>query len=232
MSSTGSHNGPHMFRTVCVGLALLVPAGAGAQGYRPLSLADMVKAVGTGSEGMPPEELPKRITTYAYYMTDDAGVGVAVRFAEDPTGAILAGWRSRGELWRYAWIEDPTLGRLEAFRPAGPGFIIDTRHSDGTATTAVLRRDLTVLATVSGIVRLAFTSGALVLLQGRGVALFDPASNHTTTIFTPAEAAASPAFSAFAHDPKTDSLTFELRAGGTVTPVRCTGVSGVQRKCS
>jgi len=219
-----------MLRSACLCLALLVPSGAGAQWYRPLSLADIVKAVGTNAEGMPPEELPKRITTYAYHTSDDAGVGVAVRFGEDPSGAILAGWRSRGELWRYAWIEDPALGRPEAIRPAGSGFIIDTRHPDGTATTAVLRRDLTMLATVSGIVRLALASGALVLQQGNGLSFFDPASHQTAAIFVPADTS-SPVFSTFAYDPKTDTLTFEARAGGAVTPVQCTGVSGAQRKC-
>ena len=219
-----------MVRSACLCVALLMPVESAAQ-FRPLSLGKIVDAVGSNPEGMPTEELRERVTTYAYYTSDDLGVGLAVRFARDPDGAILVGWRSGKELWRYEWIEEPGLGRLESLRPAGPGFIIETRHADGTGTTVVLRQDLTVFGTVPGIVRLPLPSGALVLQRARDLVLFDQAANQTATIFTAAEAA-SPAFSAFKHDAKTDTLTFELRAGGTQTTVRCTGISGPQRKCS
>jgi len=220
-----------MLRPLCLCVVLLLPAAASAQGYRPLSLADIVKAVGTNPEGLPTDEWRKRVSTYTYHTSDDLGVGVSVRFAEDPEGAILVGWRSGGQLWRYAWIEESSLGRLEALRPAGPGFIIDTRHPDGTATTAVLRQDLTLLATVPGIVRLALTSGALVVQRERDLALFDPVSAQTVALFAPA-GGATPLFSTFMHDARTDALTFQVRSGGTVTAVRCTAVTSTQRKCA
>ncbi len=169
-------------------MVLLVPPDA-AQ-YRLLTFNSLIKAVGSNPEGMPPEELSQRIATYTYFTSDDLGLGVAARFASDPDGAILMGWRFKNELWRYAWIQDPTLGRLEGIRPAGPGFIIDTLHPDGTGTTGVLRPDLTLLTTVSGIARLP------------------------------------------QYDAKTDTLTIELRAGATVTTVRCTGISSPHSKCS
>ena len=177
-----------MLRSACLCIALLLAPDA-AQ-YRLLSFASIIKAVGSNPEGMPPEVLSQRIASYTYFTSDDLGLGVAARFVTDPEGAILMGWRYTKELWRYAWIEEPSLGRLEAIRPAGPLFIIDTRHPDGTGTTGVLRPDLTLLATVPGI------------------------------------------FSAFRHDPKTDTVTLELRAGTTMTTMRCTGISGAQSKCS
>lgn len=118
--------------------------------YRPLHLQDMVKAVGTNTEGMPPAELPKRITTYALHIGDKEGVGVSARFDEDPEGPIIVGWRSDGQLWRYAWVEESGLGRLEAFRPVGSYFVLETRHSDGKVVSVMLRTDLTVVGLVNG----------------------------------------------------------------------------------
>jgi hypothetical protein len=133
----------------------LVPLNTEAQQayHRPLHLQDMVKAVGTNTEGMPPAELPKRITTYALHMGDKEGVGVSARFAEDPDGAIIVGWRSGGQLWRYAWIEESGLGRLEAFKPSGDYFSLETRHPDGRFVSVILRTDLTVVGLVNGSVR-------------------------------------------------------------------------------
>jgi hypothetical protein len=121
--------------------------------YRPLHLQDMVKAVGTNTEGMPPAELPKRITTYALHIGDKEGVGVSARFEEDPDGAIIVGWRSDGQLWRYAWVEEPALGRLEAFKPLGGYFALETRHTDGRFVSLILRTDLTLVGLVNGQVR-------------------------------------------------------------------------------
>jgi hypothetical protein len=137
-------------------VACLLPAMPQAQQnyYRPLHLKDMVKAVGTNDEGMPPEELPKRITTYALHISDGDGVGVSARFAEDPDGAIIVGWRSGGRLWHYAWIEESGLGRLEAFKPVGDHFVVETRHPDGRIVSVVLDADLVTIATVPGQVSL------------------------------------------------------------------------------
>lgn len=118
--------------------------------YRPLHLQDMVKAVGTNTEGMPPAELPKRITTYALHIGDREGVGVSARFEEDPDGAIIVGWRSDGQLWRYAWVEESGLGRLDAFKPIGGYFALETRHADGKVVSVILRTDLTVVGLVNG----------------------------------------------------------------------------------
>lgn len=132
--------------------AVLMSHGLGAQQnyYRPLHLKDMVKAVGVNDEGMPPEELPKRITTYALHISDGDGVGVSARFAEDPDGAIIVGWRSGGRLWHYAWVEQPGLGVLEVFRPVGDYFAVETRHADGRIVSVVLDADLATIAMVSG----------------------------------------------------------------------------------
>jgi hypothetical protein len=223
-------NSAGMFRSVCLCLALLVPATAVAQ-YRPLSLGDIVDAVGSNPEGMPTDELGERITTYAYFTSDDQGVGLAVRFASDPEGAIFVGWRFKNELWRWGWIEDEALGRLEVIRPAGSGFFIDTRHPDGTGTAVVLRPDLTVLTTAAGIARLALPSGVLLLERATSLELLDPASRKVATLFVRPDATPTVAFGAFKHDPKTDTLSFDLRNGSNLTTVRCSGVSGSQRKC-
>jgi len=133
-------------------VACLLPAMPQAQQnyYRPLHLKDMVKAVGTNDEGMPPEELPKRITTYALHISDGDGVGVSARFAEDPDGAIIVGWRSGGRLWHYSWIEESGLGTLEVFKPVGAHFAVETRHPDGRVVSVVLEGDLSTIAVVLG----------------------------------------------------------------------------------
>ncbi len=127
--------------------------------HRPLHLQDMVKAVGTNTEGMPPEELPKRITTYALHISDRDGVGVSARFAEDPNGAIIVGWRSGGRLWHYAWVEEPGLGVLEVFKPVGSSFVVETRHPDDRIATVVLDADLATVAVLDGRVQ-SVTPGA------------------------------------------------------------------------
>lgn len=208
---------------------VLLASPAFAQ-YRPLSMGDIVDAVGSTPEGMPPDDLGERISTYAYFTSDDQGVGLAVRFASDPDGAIFAAWRFRGELWRYGWIEDSSLGRLDTIKPAGRGFVIDTRHPDGTGTAAVLRPDMGLLAAVPGIPRLALDSGAVVLQQASSLAYFDPAANLATNFFTPS-ASVAPVYGAFEHDARAGTLTFEQRVGSAVTTVRCTSLSTAQRKC-
>ncbi len=142
-------------------VAILLPPAVTAQQkyYRPLHLQDMVKAVGTNTEGMPPEELPKRITTYALHISDGDGVGVSARFAEDPDGAIIVGWRSGGRLWHYAWIEEPGLGVLEAYKPVDAAFVVETRHADGRITSVLLDADLETVAVIDGRVQ-SVTPGA------------------------------------------------------------------------
>ena len=147
-----------MPRVVCLlGAAALclVPLSVEArQNYhRPLSLQDMVDAVGTNAEGMPEEELSKEIRTYALRIGDKEGVGVSARFADDPNGPIIVGWRTKGRLWRYEWVDESGLGRLEAFRPVGGHFTIETRHTDGRVVSVVLRTDLSVVGLVDGSVR-------------------------------------------------------------------------------
>jgi hypothetical protein len=128
------------------------------QEFRPMSLADMVKAVGTNPEGMPVEELPRRVGTYALHISDGRGVGVSVRFADDPRGPIIVGWRAADRLWQYAWIDEPGLGGLEAFAPMGETFVLETSDQDGRLTSAVLNADLAVVAVVPGRVR-SITAG-------------------------------------------------------------------------
>lgn len=161
--------------------------------YRPLHLQDMVKAVGTNTEGMPPEELPKRITTYALHISDGDGVGVSARFAEDPDGAIIVGWRSGGRLWHYAWVEEPGLGVLEAFKPVGDHFAVETRHADGRIVSVVLTADLSTIAAVPG--RVTATS-------------FDTSSNGLTVSTRVGDAART--------------MTCRPATADTRTPWRCT----------
>lgn len=217
-----------MIRTVCM-LVWLLASPAVTQ-YRPLSMGDIVDAVGSNPEGMPTDELGERISTYAYYTSDDRGVGLAVRFSSDPDGAIFAAWRLRGELWRHAWIEDETLGRLETIRPAGRGFVIDTRHADGSGTAAVLRPDLELLAAVPGIPRIALPSGAVIIERTHALVIFDPSFGQTQPFFTSARAE-STTFGAFRYDAGTDTLSFDQRVGGSLQTIRCRAVSAPQRKC-
>jgi len=134
--------------------ALLLPSAVLAQQeFRPMSLADMVKAVGTNSEGMPPEELPRRVGTYALHISDGKGVGVSVRFADDASGPIIVGWRVEDRLWQYAWVDEPNLGRLEAFSPMGDGFVLETSDREGRLMSALLNEDLATVAVVAGRVR-------------------------------------------------------------------------------
>lgn len=160
-----------MPRLVCLlgaaALPLMASTALAQQNYyRPLHLQDMVKAVGTNTEGMPPAELPKRITTYALHIGDTEGVGVSARFEEAPDGPIIVGWRSGGQLWRYAWVEEPGLGRLEAFKPIGSYFALETGLPDGRYVTVILRTDLSVVGLVNGQARGAKydeASGALIV---------------------------------------------------------------------
>lgn len=139
---------------VAAAAVLLSPVVAAQQHYyRPLSLQDMVKAVGTNTEGMPPDELPRRITTYALHISDGDGVGVSARFADDPDGAIIVGWRSGGRLWLYAWVEEDGLGMLDAFRPVDDAFVVETRHDDGRITSVLLDADLATIVVVDGRIR-------------------------------------------------------------------------------
>lgn len=127
----------------------------------------MVKAVGTNTEGMPPEELPKRITTYALHISDGDGVGVSARFAEDPNGAIIVGWRAAGRLWHYAWVEEPGLGVLEVFKPVGDYFAVETKHADGRIVSVVLDQKLATIAAVSGqVTTTVFDNAGKVLTVG------------------------------------------------------------------
>jgi len=146
--------------------------------FRPLHLKDMVKAVGTNDEGMPPEELPKRIATYALHISDGDGVGVSARFAEDPDGAIIVGWRSGGRLWHYAWVESPGLGVLEVFKPVGDHFAVETRHKDGRVVSVVLDADLSTIAVVPGQVTSA------VLDQSTTTLTIGTKSGETTRVVT------------------------------------------------
>jgi hypothetical protein len=147
-----------MRRVAClVGVAALCLGAVNAEArqnyHRPLSLQDMVDAVGTNAEGMPEEELSKEIRTYALRIGDKEGVGVSARFADDPDGPIIVGWRTKGQLWRYEWVDETGLGRLEAFRPVGGHFAIETRHTDGRVVSVMLRSDLSVVGLVAGSVR-------------------------------------------------------------------------------
>lgn len=144
---------------VAAAMVLSAPIFAQQNYYRPLHLQDMVKAVGTNTEGMPPEELPKRITTYALHISDGDGVGVSARFAEDPNGAIIVGWRSGGRLWQYAWVEESGLGVLDAFKPVDDHFVVETRHADGRITSVLLDAELTTVTVVDGRV-VSVTPGA------------------------------------------------------------------------
>lgn len=148
-------------KTLLTVLALLVAAPAAAQTpwYRPLSLGDMVDAVGTNPEGMPEDLLGDQVSTYALHIGGGRGVGVSARFTADPDGAILVAWRAPDRLWTWGWIEDDRLGRLEAFRLVNDTFVVTTRQSDRSVTSAVLDREFEVRAVVAGEVEATVTQG-------------------------------------------------------------------------
>lgn len=156
---------------------VLASVSSGAQAtqdpwYRPLRVQDMVKSVGTNPDGMPTDVLPQVISTYATYVGDSLGVGLAVRLREDPEGAVFVGWRSPGALWRSQWIEDDTIGRLETIRPVGTHYAIGTRLPDGRSRSLLLDTSLSAVTTLDGDIREA-TAGAapdapLMLVVERG----------------------------------------------------------------
>jgi hypothetical protein len=113
----------------------------------------MVKSVGTNPDGMPAEVLPQVISTYATYVGDALGVGLAVRLREDPDGAVFVGWRSSGQLWRSQWIEEDTIGRIETIRPVAPYYAIGTRLTDGRIRSVLIDHSLLVVAVVDGDIR-------------------------------------------------------------------------------
>src|SRR5690606_25062904 len=98
-------------------LLLLAPAMAESQTeYRLFLLRDVVKMVGTDAEGMPAEELPKRVSSYALHLYDGRFMGLAARFYDDPDGPVIVGWRDGAQPWRSAWLDSPGSGELAAFR--------------------------------------------------------------------------------------------------------------------
>lgn len=162
-----------MGRGLVIALALAVAVPLTAQQerwYRPLSLGDMVDAVGTNPEGMPEDLLGERITTYALHIGDRQGVGVSARFADDPDGPIIAAWRTPNAVaWTWGWVEAPGLGRLEAFRPAGAMLVIETRHADGRVSSVILTRAIEILATADGRIESVTRAGQrLTVVAGAG----------------------------------------------------------------
>ncbi len=156
---------------IALALAVAVPLTAQQERwYRPLSLGDMVDAVGTNPEGMPDDLLGERITTYALHIGDREGVGVSVRFANDPDGDILAGWRMPGDIsWQWGWIEAAGLGRLEALRPVGDYLAVETVYPDKRIDSIVVTRAIEVLAVADGRVSAVTRNGdRLTIVVGTG----------------------------------------------------------------
>lgn len=133
--------------------------------YRPLSLGDMVDAVGTNPEGMPDELLGEQISTYALHIGGGRGVGVSVRFTSEPDGDVLVAWRRPGALWTWGWVDPEGLGKLEAFRLVGESYVVETHHADKRITSVVLDTDLDTRAVVDGKVESAVLKGTTLTLS-------------------------------------------------------------------
>ncbi len=132
-------------------LLLLAPAVAEAQTeYRLFLFRDVVKMVGTDAEGLPADELPRRVSSYAPHLFDGRFVGLAARFYDDPTGPVIVGWRDGIQPWRSAWIDSPGAGELAAFRPLTQAFVIDLRQEDNRVASVLLDTNLALVAVVDG----------------------------------------------------------------------------------
>jgi len=186
-----------------------------AQDFRPVSLGDLVKAVGTNRDGVDELDLTRHVADHAMYVGD--GIGVAARFKDDPDGAIFVGWRAPGELWRYRFLEEHELdvlrtdagegvrlGRIESLRPYGGSYVLETHPTPSTTSSIVMRGDLSPIAHVFASVKLALPSGALVVAslavrEGARVhelAVLDASTRRLTTFY--ALSPKSPAHEAFA----------------------------------
>ncbi len=243
-----------VFLVMCLVVTVVVSA---RQGYRPSNLADMVEAVGTNSDGLPEDDLPRRVSTFALHILHigDA-IGVAVRFGEDVDDVespVFVGWRMPGQLWRSAMldhdetVEGGRLGRLSSLRPAGELLLLET-HLPASSSTVVLRRDVTTVARVAGVSRLILPSGLivferirgqtgparsveLVLLEARGTG-----APQVSTLFptdTNRGAGSATMFSSLRFDEGTDTLTFTaaFMPGAPTVAVTCRPMSQSTRTC-
>jgi tRNA-binding EMAP/Myf-like protein len=132
-------------------LLLLIPVTAEAQTeYRLFLLRDVAKMAGTDAEGLPAEELPRRVSSYALHLFDGRFVGLAARFYDDPDGPVVVAWRDGDQPWRSAWLDSPGIGELAAFRPLTQAFVIDLRKPDTRVASVLLDANLALVVVVDG----------------------------------------------------------------------------------
>ena len=155
-------------------LVLVAAQSAQMQDFRPVSLGDLVEAVGANRDGLDEVDLDRNAADHAMYLGD--GVGVAARLRDDPSGPVFVGWRPAGDVWRYRFLdareldalrtnagEGVPLGRLESLRPHGGRYVLETRPTPSTTSSIVMQGDLSPVAQVFGSAKLALPSGALVI---------------------------------------------------------------------
>ena len=201
----------------CVAAAV---AGGQVQQFRPVSLADLVKAVGTNRDGLDDVDVTPIVADHALFVGE--GMGIAARFRDDPGGAIFVGWRRPGALWTYRFIDEQALekvrpggepdlhlGRVDGLRPVGPYFVLETRAPAAAVTSVVLQGDLAPVALARGSVKLALPDGQVIVQRatadrGAELALLAPASRAVVRFYSVRRGSiSSPAL-----DERADALTF------------------------
>jgi hypothetical protein len=207
---------------------------AQAQSYRPLSLGDLIDAVGSNPDGLDAVELGPLVADHALFTANQA-IGVAARLRDDPEGPVFIGWRQLGELWTYRWVDDDALGgvrapadpalrlgRVEGLRSLGRLIVLETRSSSGVASV-LMTADLTPVAHLAGSARASIGDGPVVVVRSGGgqsdVALLAPATRELRTIYT----ARGATITSVVADEQSDTLTF------TVTPIASTVPIGAAR---
>jgi hypothetical protein len=232
-------------------LLLVLLLAVQAQNYRPVSLGDLVDAVGSNQDGLEGVDLSPLAADHAIFFGDDA-VGFAARVRDDPDGPIVVAWRRPNELWQYRYLEEaglaaiqapavgsPRLGAVAGLRSLGRYVMLETRvaaASGSTVSSVLLQQDLAAVAIVTGIARTALPDGAVIVQQAagdRGVALavLTPATRRLTTFYELSRASLSSPHL----DPAADTLTFIVTFvdGPSKTGrLTCRAISQPSRRCT
>jgi hypothetical protein len=231
-------------------MLLLAIGWVQGQEYRPVSLADLVKAVGSNRDGLDDVDLTPFVADHAIFAGQ--AIGFAARVRQDPAGPILVAWRRTGELWQYRWLDEAALegvttpagegvplGRVEGLRELGARVVLETRAAAaaGSAlTTVVMAEDLAPRALVVGTAKASVPSGAVIVqrdrveggLRSSELVLLDPDTRRISSVYTARAPGRHAAISSLRYDAGRDALTFvvTLRAEPSASSERA-GASDV-----
>ena len=235
-----------MLRPLLLACLSAAMAGGQVQEFRPVSLADLVKAVGTNRDGLEDVDVTPIVADHALFVGQ--GMGIAARFRDDPGGAVFVGWRRPGALWTYRFIDeaalesvraggepDLRLGRVDSLRPVGSYFVLETHAPAAAVTSVVMQGDLAPVALARGSAKLALPDGQVVVQRatadrGAELAVLTPATRTVVLFYSVHRASiSSPTF-----DQGSDALTFTVMSiDSTAEPTRvtCQPVSQPSRTC-